>query len=343
METNDQWIRERTGIERRHIAADGETTVDLAEHAARRALDAAGVRPQDVDFIAFGTTTPDLIFPNCGVLLQGRLGCRAAPCPVSKRPAAASCMRSRLPTNTCAAGRQSARWSSARRHSPESLTGAMRDRDSVRRWRGSGAPRAFFRGRHSFDPSARGRRYRDLLYCGGGHLEGFRARESATRDLDGRQRIFRVAVTTLGKAVDEALAANNLGRSAIDWLVPHQANLRIIQAMARKLELPMERVVVTIQDHGNTSAASVPLALDLAIRDGRIKRGDVLLLEAFGGRLYLGIGAGQVLGARQGGGLKKTPPPCAAFCGKHWIRSDYFEIERLNIRSIFSLVASTAD
>ena len=95
--------------------------------------------------------------------------------------------------------------------------------------------------------------------------------------------VFKVAVTTLGKAVDETLAANKLDREHLDWLVPHQANIRIIQAMARKLDLPLERVVITVQDHGNTSAASVPLALDVAIRDGRIKRGDLLLLEAFGG------------------------------------------------------------
>src|SRR5262249_41623601 len=126
--------------------------------------------------------------------------------------------------------------------------------------------------------------YKDLLYCGGGVSTGF--------GTEGKRRMaiamvgkegFKVAVTALGRAVDEALEANRLDRSAIDWLVPHQANIRIIQATARKLDLPMERVIVTVQDHGNTSAASVPLALDVAVRDGRIKRGQLLLLESFGG------------------------------------------------------------
>jgi 3-oxoacyl-[acyl-carrier-protein] synthase-3 len=125
--------------------------------------------------------------------------------------------------------------------------------------------------------------YKDLLYCGSGVSKGFgEGKPLLTIEMSGSE-VFKVAVTTLGKAVDEALSANQLGREDIDWLVPHQANIRIIQAMARKLELPLERVVITVQDHGNTSAASVPLALDVAVRDGRIKRGDLLLLEAFGG------------------------------------------------------------
>jgi 3-oxoacyl-[acyl-carrier-protein] synthase III len=122
--------------------------------------------------------------------------------------------------------------------------------------------------------------YKDLLYCGSGVSTGFAAQLAIS--MAGNE-VFKIAVTKLGQAVDEALAANGLDRAALDWLVPHQANIRIIQATARKLELPMERVVVTVQDHGNTSAASVPLALDVAVRDGRIKRGDLLLLEAFGG------------------------------------------------------------
>jgi 3-oxoacyl-[acyl-carrier-protein] synthase-3 len=122
--------------------------------------------------------------------------------------------------------------------------------------------------------------YKDLLYCGSGVSAGFQARLAIS--MSGNE-VFKIAVTKLGQAVDEALAANGLERGAIDWLVPHQANIRIIQATARKLDLPMERVIVTVQDHGNTSAASVPLALDVAVRDGRIRRGDLLLLEAFGG------------------------------------------------------------
>src|SRR5256886_4352721 len=122
--------------------------------------------------------------------------------------------------------------------------------------------------------------YKDLLYCAGGVSRGFAARLAIIMAVN---EVFKVAVTKLGNAVDEALAANGLERSAVDWLVPHQANIRIIQATARKLDIPMERVIVTVQEHGNTSAASVPLALDVAVRDGRIRRGDLLLLEAFGG------------------------------------------------------------
>jgi 3-oxoacyl-[acyl-carrier-protein] synthase-3 len=125
--------------------------------------------------------------------------------------------------------------------------------------------------------------YKDLLFCASGVSKGFGTQHPLMTISMVGSEVFKVAVTTLGKAVDEALAANNLGREHIDWLVPHQANIRIIQAMAKKLELPLERVVITVQDQGNTSAASVPLALDVAVRDGRIKRGDLLLLEAFGG------------------------------------------------------------
>jgi len=124
--------------------------------------------------------------------------------------------------------------------------------------------------------------YKDMLYCGSGVSKGFGPEYKLAISMVGSE-VFKSAVTLLGKAVDEALAANGLERSAIDWLVPHQANLRIIQAIAKKLQLPMERVVLTVQDQGNTSAASVPLALDKAVRDGRVKRGDMLLLEAFGG------------------------------------------------------------
>jgi 3-oxoacyl-[acyl-carrier-protein] synthase III len=122
--------------------------------------------------------------------------------------------------------------------------------------------------------------YKDLLYCGSGVSRGFAPKLAIS--MSGNE-VFKIAVNKLGKAVDEALEANGLDRGALDWLVPHQANIRIIQATARRLDLPMERVIVTVQEHGNTSAASVPLALDVAVRDGRIRRGELLLLEAFGG------------------------------------------------------------
>jgi len=154
--------------------------------------------------------------------------------------------------------------------------------------------------------------YKDMLYCGKGVSKGFGPGEVRLAVSMVGSEVFRVAVTTLGKAVDETLAANGMGRSAIDWLVPHQANLRIIQAIARKLELPMERVVVTIQDQGNTSAASVPLALDIAIRDGRIKRGDMLLMEAFGGGFTWGSALVSILNlAKTACGRFRRPDPSA--------------------------------
>lgn len=284
VETNDQWIRERTGIERRHIAAEGETTVDLAEHAARRALDAAGVRPEDVDFIAFGTTTPDLVFPNCGVLLQGRLGCRGGPA-FSVETACSGFMYALSIADKYVRCGESKRALVVGSETLSRITDWSDRSTAILFADGAGAvllepsPEPGILSTHLHADGF----YKDLLYCGSGVSKGFGPDKGRMAISMVGSEVFRVAITTLGKAVDEALAANNLGRSAIDWLVPHQANLRIIQAMARKLELPMERVIVTIQDHGNTSAASVPLALDLAIRDGRVKRGDLLLLEAFGG------------------------------------------------------------
>ena len=281
VDTTDEWIRSRTGIERRHIAADGETTVDLAEIAARRALDAAGVAPGDVDFIAFGTTTPDLVFPNCGTLLQYRLGCRGGPA-FGLETACAGFMYA------LSIADKYVRCGEARRAlvvGAETLSRIVDWNDratAVLFADGAGAvllepgdaPGVLSTHLHSDGC------YKDLLYCGSGVSRGFAQKMVIT--MSGNE-VFKVAVNTLGQAVDETLAANGLERSALDWLVPHQANIRIIQATARKLDLPMERVIVTVQEHGNTSAASVPLALDVAVRDGRIKRGELLLLEAFGG------------------------------------------------------------
>jgi 3-oxoacyl-[acyl-carrier-protein] synthase III len=281
VDTSDEWIRTRTGIERRHLAADGETTVDLAELAARRALDAAGVAAQDVDFIAFGTTTPDLVFPNCGVLLQARLGCRNVPA-FSVEAACAGFMYA------LSIADKYVRCGEVRR----ALVVGAETLSRITDWSDRSTAVLFADGAGAvvLEPSSEpgvlsthlhaDGHYKDLLYCASGVSRGFAQKLAII--MSGNE-VFKVAVTKLGQAVDEALAANGLERSAVDWLVPHQANIRIIQATARKLDMPMERVIVTVQEHGNTSAASVPLALDVAIRDGRIKRGDLLLLEAFGG------------------------------------------------------------
>jgi 3-oxoacyl-[acyl-carrier-protein] synthase III len=281
VDTSDEWIRTRTGIETRRVAADGETTVDLAEHAARRALQAAGVAPGDVDFIAFGTTTPDLVFPNCGVLLQQRLGCRGVPA-FSVETACAGFMYA------LSIADKYVRCGEVRR----ALVVGAETLSRITDWSDRATAVLFADGAGAvlLEPSdspgvlsthlhADGY-YKDMLYCASGVSAGFAPKLAIT--MAGNE-VFKVAVTKLGQAVDEALAANGLDRSAIDWLVPHQANIRIIQATARRLDLPMERVIVTVQEHGNTSAASVPLALDVAVRDGRIRRGELLLLEAFGG------------------------------------------------------------
>ncbi len=280
MDTSDQWIRERTGIERRHIAADGETTVDMAERAARAALEAAGCSPQDVDFIAFGTTTPDMVFPNCGVLLQARLGCRGAPA-FSVETACSGFMYALSIANKFVRAGEAKR---ALVIGAETLSKIVdwNDRSTAVLF-GDGAGAVVLEpadspGIYSTHLHADGT-YRELLYCGGG-MDLSRTRRTIA--MSGSE-VFKVAVGTLGKAIEEALRANRIERSSLDWLVPHQANLRIIQATARRLNLSMERVITTVQEHGNTSAASVPLALDAAVRSGRIKRGQLLVLEAFGG------------------------------------------------------------
>jgi 3-oxoacyl-[acyl-carrier-protein] synthase III len=281
VETSDEWIRTRTGIERRHIAAEGETTVDLAEFAARRALDAAGIAPQDVDFIAFGTTTPDLVFPNCGVLLQARLGCRNVPA-FSLETACAGFMYALSIADKFVRAGEVKRALVIGAETLSRITDWSDRSTAVLFADGAGAvvlTPAAEPGVLSTHLHADGA-YKDLLYCAGGVSRGFG--QKLTISMAGNE-VFKVAVTKLGQAVDETLAANALDRGALDWLVPHQANIRIIQATARKLDMPMEKVIVTVQEHGNTSAASVPLALDVAVRDGRIRRGQLLLLEAFGG------------------------------------------------------------
>ena len=281
VDTTDEWIRSRTGIERRHIAAEGETTVDLAERAARRALEAAGMAPEDVDFIAFGTTTPDLVFPNCAVLLQRRLGCFGGPA-FSVETACAGFMYALSIADKYVRCGESKR----------ALVIGAETLSRITDWNDRGTAVLFADGAGAvvLEPSeapgvlsthlhADGR-YHEMLYCASGVSKGFASKLAII--MAGKE-VFKIAVTKLGAVVDETLAANGLERSAIDWLVPHQANIRIVQATASKLDLPLERVIVTVQDHGNTSAASVPLALDVGVRDGRIKRGELLLLEAFGG------------------------------------------------------------
>jgi 3-oxoacyl-[acyl-carrier-protein] synthase-3 len=286
VDTSDEWIRSRTGIERRHVVVEGETTTDLAEHAARRAMQAAGVAAGDVDLICVGTTTPDLVFPNVGTLLQERLGIRNG-CPAfSLEAACTSFMYAlgvadkfvRLGESKCA------------------LVVGAETLTRIVDWTDRGTCVLFADGagavilKPSDQPGIITTRlhsdgyYKDLLMYPDGVSKGFHlVREGrAAVQMKGNE-VYKVAVNTLGHLVTETLNANNLSKSDLDWLIPHQANIRIIEAIAKRLDLPMERVIVTIADQGNTSAASVPLALDTGVRDGRVKRGQLLLLEAFGG------------------------------------------------------------
>jgi len=288
LDTTDAWIRERTGIERRHRAADNETTVDMGEHAARAAIAAAGLKPEQIDLIIFGTTTPDLVFPNCGTLLQARLGCRGAPA-FSVEAACSGFIYALAIADQFVRGGQSQRALVVGSEKLSCITDHSDRSTAILFGDGAGAvvltPHEH-RGIISTHLHADGS-YAPLLTCTGGVAKPVPDGERPLIRMAGGE-VFKLAVNKLGQIVDETLRANGLDKSAIDWLVPHQANIRIIQAISRKLELPMERVIVTVSEHGNTSTASVPLALDTGVRDGRIKRGELLLLEAFGGGLTWG-------------------------------------------------------
>ena len=286
VETSDEWIRTRTGIERRHIAAPDETSSSMAEHAARRALRAAGLTVEDVDLIVVGTTTPDLIFPNTGTLLQQRLGIHN--CPSFALETACSGFIYAL-----SVADKFVRLGEAKCALVVGVECLSRITDWTDRATcvlfGDGAGAVVLT--PSVDPGIVAThlhsdgRYKDLLYYPYGVSSGFdKLKAGATQGITMQGNdVFKVAVRTLSRLVDETLAKNGIDKHQIDWLVPHQANLRIIQSAADKLDMPMEKVIVTVQDHGNTSAASIPLALDTAVRDGRIRRGQLLLMETFGG------------------------------------------------------------
>lgn len=283
IDTTDQWIVERTGIRERHVAAPGELTSDLAVHAARRALEAAGVVPASVDLIVVATTTPDRVFPGTACIVQAKLGIGNA-CPAFDVQAVCSGFIYALATATNFIKARQAR--TALVIGAETLTRITDygDRSNCILW-GDGAGAVVLAasdapGIISTHLHADGR-YEALLYTDGGPSSGS-AGEGPKVRMQGNA-VFKMAVNTLDAIVDETLAANGLAKTDVDWLVPHQANIRIIQATAKKLGMGMERVVLTVDRHGNTSAASIPLALDVAVRDGRIRPGQVLLMEAFGG------------------------------------------------------------
>ena len=285
VETSDEWIASRTGIRERHIAAEGETTGDLAYHASVRALEAAGVDASELDLIVLGTTTPDLIFPSTACLLQHRLGANG--CPAFDVNAACSGFIYAL--TVADKFIRSGQSKKVLVIGAETLTRMVDwgERETCVLF-GDGA------GAVVLEASSEPGIYATCLHADGGHKEllynpvgvsvGFKDEPNhGVRIRMAGREVFKVAVKTLDSLVGETLAAAGMQESDIDWLIPHQANLRIIDATAKRLKMSMDRVIVTVDKHANTSSGSVPLALDYAVRSGKVQRGQNLLLEAFGG------------------------------------------------------------
>ena len=303
VDTSDEWIRSRSGIAQRHIAADGQATSDLALRAGQRALEHAGISAAEVDLIICATTTPDNTFPSTAAKVQSRIGmvggaafdvqavcsgfiyglavadnfirCGQAKTVLLIGAETFSRILDWTDRGTCVLFGDGA-GAIVMRAMPE---------DENHDGGGNGKGHNSGRGVLSTHIHSDGTHY-DLLYVDGG--------PSTTQTvghlrMNGRE-VFRHAVTNLASVVDEALDANGLQRADLDWLVPHQANKRIIDSTAKKLGMSMDHLVLTVEQHANTSAASIPLALDVAVKDGRIKRGDLVLLEAMGGGLTWGAG-----------------------------------------------------
>ena len=270
VDTTDEWIVERTGIKQRHIASENESTSSMAINASIDAIKSSGLSEKDIDLVIVATTTPDQIFPSTACIVQNKLNIIApafdiqAACTgfIYAMSVADNFIRNGMSKNTLIIG--SEKYSNILDWKDRSTCVLFGD--------GAGAVVLSADSKEGIISShihADGQ-YNDLLSVEGNHIK-----------MKGNE-VFKVAVNTLSKLVDETLDKNNMDKSSIDWLVPHQANLRIIKAAAKKLSLPLEQVVVTVDDHANTSAASIPLALNEAVKDGRIKEDQVLLLEAFG-------------------------------------------------------------
>ena len=278
VDTTDEWIFTRTGIRQRHISSSDEMTSDLAAHAAKKAIASAGINAADIDLIIVATTTPDKVFPSVATMVQQKLGI-SNNCPALDMQAVCSGFVYGLSTadNFIKAGANKCVL----------VVGAdtmskitdYTDRGNCILW-GDGAGAVILQ--TSQEPGV----ISTHLHANGNYEAMLHVPRNAegpdTIAMEGNA-VFKMAVNTLDQIVDETLAANNMQKSDIDWLVPHQANIRILKATAKKLNMAMDKVVVTVDKHGNTSAASIPLALDVAVQDGRIKRGDVILMEAFGG------------------------------------------------------------
>jgi len=285
VDTTDEWIRTRTGVERRHVVSEDQTTSDMCVEAAKIAIAEAGVDVSEIDLVITGTTSPDLIFPNISTLIQHRLGIPA--CTAFSLEAACTGFIYALSMADKFIRLGEAKC--ALIMGAECITKLMdwSDRNTCVLF-GDGAGAVIVKpsdtpGIMACHLGADGQ-YRDLLYypVGASNQLAKAGTDEAAIQMTGSE-VFKVAVKTLGGIATEALEKAGVDQSELDWLIPHQANIRIIQATAKRLSLPMEKVILTVQDHGNTSAASVPMALDVGIRDGRVKKGQLILMEAFGG------------------------------------------------------------
>lgn len=285
VETSDEWIVARTGIKERHIAAEGETTCDMAFEASRKALESAGISHSDIDLIIVATTTPDLIFPSTACLLQEKLGIHGSPafdiqavCTGFVYALAVADKFIKSGSSKCALVVGSETISRIIDWTDRGTSILFGDGAGAVIIKASDEPGIISTHIHSDG------QFKSLLHVPTGVSKNYQdvIDGNAYVEMKGNE-VFRMAVNTLGRIVDETLEHNNMKKSDIDWLVPHQANIRIINATAKKLGMSLDNVVVTVDRHGNTSAASVPLALDEAVRDGRIKTGETVMLEAFGG------------------------------------------------------------
>ena len=285
VDTTDEWIRERTGIEQRHIVADDETTSDLAYQASLKALEMANVNAEDLDLIIVATTTPDKIFPSTATILQHKLGNSGSPafdiqavCTgfIYALSTADQFIKTGMAKKVLVVGAESM-----------SRITNWEDRNTCVLF-GDGAGAVVLEatteeGILSTHLHADGK-HEELLHVPSGISKPAKTDDISERTMNMKgNEVFKVAVNTLSKIAKETLEANNITKEDLDWLVPHQANMRIIKATAKKLSLDENQTVVTVNKHANTSSASVPLALNEAVRDGRIQKGQLLLLEAFGG------------------------------------------------------------
>jgi 3-oxoacyl-[acyl-carrier-protein] synthase-3 len=288
LETTDEWIYSRTGIKQRHVIDEKESVSSMAEIASNNALEAAGLDASEIDLIIVATSSSDRVFPSTACILQNRLGANGGAAFDVQAACSGFIYALGIATQFIKAG--GAKKALVVGSEANSRILDYSDRSSCVIF-GDGAGAVVVEaseepGILSTHLNADGQ-YQDLLYVNNPIKDQKQEGDQAFMTMHGND-VYKVAVKTLSRVVDETLEANNMDKSDVDWLIPHQANIRIISSVAKKLNMPMEKVVLTIENQANTSAASVPLALDQAVRDGRIKKGEIVLMEAFGGGFVWG-------------------------------------------------------